>query len=1094
VSGEEHVRDDPDLAIARTATLSEGGSSNTLSAPTPEAGLRARGGLVGRYVVLSLLGTGGMGAVYAAYDPELDRKVALKLLRPDAASVDSVRLTREARALAKLAHPNVVSVFDVGTVGAEVFIAMEFIEGMTVTRWTQQRNRSVREILDLFLAAGRGLAAAHKAGLIHRDFKPDNMMVGSDGRVRVMDFGLARAVEPTAVLADDTPASDSQVHSDPRLTREGTLLGTPAYMAPEQWQGAQVEAWTDQFSFCVALWEALYGQRPFRGKTLHAIMHSVTTGEIDGLSRRKSKVPAFLRRVLERGLARTPAHRFPTMDDLLAAIARGQTRQRTAGVLIGVGAVGLIIAVILGVRTQRIAECESHGAEIAAVWNDEAKAALRATLLATEVSYAGSTYEKAVPQIDRWTASWSEMRTQVCREAQVDDTRSPALYALATACLDERRDALTGLLEVLGDSTATDVQLVLPAIAGLEQVAPCAERAILERRPEPPSGPGARRQVEALRREMMRIQGLLAAGRYEEGLVRAEALLTSAEALGYRPLAIEARAMVGNLAAHAELRDHGEEALRRVYLDAGGVGADDLAARAAVQLVSTVGVGQARPAEGLLWSLPAEVQIRRLGQERGLLGASLFNNLAMVHSAQSGFEEALQFNQQALAIREEVLGPDHPEVATTLNNLAVVQRALGSYAAASASYERALAIGEAALGPDHPSVATTLNNLGLLYLTQGLYSQSQSAFERALKIRRAALGPQHIEVATTLNNLGYLQYIRGAYSEAQELLEQALAIREADLGPDHRDVATTLSNLGLVRLTRGDTEGAQARFKRAFAIRERVLTPGHPGMASIYNNLGVLSHALGDHEEAQLLLEKGLMIRRGKFGAHHLDVALSLQSLAAVRDALGASDEAITLAREALSTAESVLGAEHPEVANFLNALALIQLPHDPGAAQALADRALAISLRTKGAQHPVTALSLYILGRAQLDAGAPAEATARLHEALTVWETNLGPDVPEVADALTSLAAVATRRGNPEEAVPLLERALQIRQRPGHRGDKLGATLFDLARALHDSPAGHGRDLDRARELAMQAAEALSTAGPARQGELAAVMAWLER
>ncbi len=1083
-----------DLGVARTATLSAGGSANTLSAPVSDAGLRARGGLVGRYVVLALLGTGGMGAVYAAYDPELDRKVALKLLRPDAATLDSVRLTREARALAKLSHPNVVSVFDVGTVGAEVFIAMEFIEGMTVTRWMQQRARSVREVLDLFTAAGRGLAAAHKANLIHRDFKPDNMMLGSDGRVRVMDFGLARAVEPAEVAVDDTLASDSHGQADLRLTREGTLLGTPAYMAPEQWQGGQVEAWTDQFSFCVALWEALYGRRPFRGSSLHALMHSVTQGEIEVVSRRKSHVPTYLRRVLERGLARAPAHRFPTMDALLAAIARGQTRQRTAGVLIGLGAAGLILAGFLGARSQRVAECEAHSAEIAGVWSGEARAALRDTLLATGVSYAGSTYEKAVPQLDRWTASWSEMRARVCTEARIDGTRSSALYELATACLDERRDALAGLLEVLDDSSATDVQLVLPAIAGLEQVAPCAERGILERRPEPPDGPGARRQVEALRRELMRIPGLLAAGRYGEGLGRAEALLTSAEAIGYQPLAIEARAMVGTLAAHAESLDHGEEVLRRVYLDAGGGGADELAARAAVQLVSVVGVGRARPAEGLLWALPAEVLVRRLGQERGLLGASLFNNLALVHSAQSNFEEALQFNEQALAIREEVLGPDHPEVAATLNNLAVVQRALGSYVSASASYERALAIGEAALGPDHPGVATTLNNLGLLYLTQGIYPQSQSAFERALKIRRAALGARHIEVATTLNNLGYLQYVRGAYGEAQDLLEQALAIREAALGPDHREVATTLSNLGLVRLTRGDHEGARALFKRAFTIRERVLQPGHPGMASIYSNLGVLSYTVGDHDEAQRLQEQALAIRKEKFGPHHLDVALSLKHLAAVRDAQGAGDPAIALASEALAIAESALGSEHPDVAIFLNALAQIQLAHDGDAALALAERARTLSLRTKGPNHPATALALAILGRAHLDRGALTEADARLAEALAIWETSLGPDVPEVADALVSLAEVALRRGEAERAVPLLERALQIRQRAGTPAHKLGAALFALARALRDCPVGHGRDLPRARLLATRATAALRDAGPARQTELAAVEAWLKQ
>jgi tetratricopeptide (TPR) repeat protein/predicted Ser/Thr protein kinase len=1111
VSGSEHMQDAQIPEGPRTATFSEGGGSDAVTGPVSATGttmgrslepwgpggatgLRVRGELVGRYVVLSLLGTGGMGAVYAAYDPELDRKVALKLLRPNAAAVDSVRLLREARALAKLAHPNVVSVFDVGTVGAEVFIAMEFIEGATVTRWLRQRKRSVREVLDLFLAAGRGLAAAHAAHLIHRDFKPDNMMVGGDGRVRVMDFGLARAVEPADVPVEDTLASDSQPVADVRLTREGTLLGTPAYMAPEQWQRGQIEAWTDQFAYCVALWEALFGRRPFRGGSLYTLMLSVTNGEIDAPSRRGSRVPAFLRRVLERGLSRAPEQRFPTMDALLAAIARGQARQRTGWVLVGLGTIGLVILMFLGVRTQRAAECDAHGAQIAEVWNDEAKAALRATLVATDVSYAGSTYEKAVPQIDRWTATWSVMRTRVCREAQIDGTRSPELYELSTACLDDRRDALAGLLEVLGDSTATDVQLVLPAIAGLEQVGPCAEQGLLERRPEPPSG-GARQQVEALRRELMRVQGLLASGRYGQGLARAEALLASAEALGYRPLAIEARAMVGNLAAHAELLDHGEEALRRVYLEAGSGGVDELAARAAVQLVSTVGIGRARPAEGLLWSLPAEMLIRRLGQERGLLGASLFNNLAMVHSVQSAFEQALRFNEQALAIREEVLGPDHPEVATTLTNLAVVQRALGSYDAASASYGRALAIGEAALGPDHPSVATTLNNLGLLYLTQGLYGQSQSALARALAIRQTALGAQHIEVATTLNNLGYLHYIRGNYREAQDLLERALAIREAALGSDHREVATTLSNLGLLRLTLGDHEGARALFTRTFTIRERALTAGHPGMGSIYNNLGVLSHARGDHEDAQKMLAKALAIRKEKFGPKHLDVALSLHSLAAVRDAQGAGEEGLTLAREALTIAESVLGPEHPDVANFLNALALVQRSRDRDAARALAGRALDISSRTRGTQHTVTAVSLYLLGAVHLDRGELTEAQVRLAEALTIWETGLGPDVPEVADALVSLGEVELRRGAADIAVPLFERAVRIRRlRAGVRGHKLGLALFGLARALHDSPPGRGRDVDRARILAMEAAEAFRAAGAAAQGDLAAVESWVAR
>src|SRR5579863_1211307 len=277
------------------------------SAPTDTAAVPlGRGAIIGRYVVLGLVGRGGMGEVYAAYDPELDRKVAVKLLRVKAGNGVSLsegrqRTLREAQAIARLSHPNVVVVFDVGTFDEKVFIAMEFVDGNTVTFWLEQQARSWQEILRVFIAAGRGLIAAHEKGLVHRDFKPDNVMVGKDGQVRVMDFGLARqmpertlrsarprpttpsrgslkvasetlALEPgTLVLNEDSNGSGPGQSSvsglfDARLTRTGAMMGTPAYMAPEQFFGAPTDARTDQFSFCVSLYEALYGERPFEGR------------------------------------------------------------------------------------------------------------------------------------------------------------------------------------------------------------------------------------------------------------------------------------------------------------------------------------------------------------------------------------------------------------------------------------------------------------------------------------------------------------------------------------------------------------------------------------------------------------------------------------------------------------------------------------------------------------------------------------------------------------------------------------------------------------------------------------------------------------
>ncbi|HEY8210865.1 MAG TPA: serine/threonine-protein kinase, partial [Myxococcaceae bacterium] len=306
--------------------------------PARQAEALAPGDTLGRFVVLARQGSGGMGVVYAAYDPELDRKVALKILRSDydrsLTAELRTRLLREAQAMARLSHPNVIPVYDVGTVGAQVFLAMEFVEGSTLTRHQRAipRDRSQwRAVVSLYLQAGHGLAAAHAAGLIHRDFKPDNVLVSRDGKqVRVVDFGLARpeAMGAEPDLSDELPSPPrpSERPSEGRqpgskpvletpLTQAGMLVGTPAYMSPEQLSGRAVDARTDQFSFCVALWEALHGERPFKGTNAKEIAQAIQGGKPTGPP--GAKVPAHLRRLLLRGLAGDPDRRYPGMEALL---------------------------------------------------------------------------------------------------------------------------------------------------------------------------------------------------------------------------------------------------------------------------------------------------------------------------------------------------------------------------------------------------------------------------------------------------------------------------------------------------------------------------------------------------------------------------------------------------------------------------------------------------------------------------------------------------------------------------------------------------------------------------------------------------------
>jgi serine/threonine protein kinase len=312
----------------------------------------AQGTRVGRYVVEDLIGRGAMGTVYAARDPDLDRTIALKLLRSDAFSERARhemrgRLLREAKAMARLSHPEVIAVHDVGSFGDQLFVAMEYVDGGTLRQWRHERHRSYDEVLAVYERAGSGLAAAHEAGLVHRDFKPDNVLVSRDGRVRVTDFGLARAVDAGASAGLAVAVANRDGGPTVTLTRSGTLLGTPAYMAPEQLRGLPADARSDVFSFCVSLYEALYGERPFGGRSVTDLQAAIERGELRAAPL-MTRVPKWLRLELLRGLRTDPDARFPSMRELLNALRAGgaRNRRRTTRV-IAVVATGAVLALVL---------------------------------------------------------------------------------------------------------------------------------------------------------------------------------------------------------------------------------------------------------------------------------------------------------------------------------------------------------------------------------------------------------------------------------------------------------------------------------------------------------------------------------------------------------------------------------------------------------------------------------------------------------------------------------------------------------------------------------------------------------------------------
>jgi len=333
-------------AIGYEATLSPGSSLE--DGPAVRLGGQSDRERVGRYRVIATLGSGGMGRVYEAVDDRLDRSVAVKVLHQYLSEQHRGRLVREAQALARLSHPNVVHVYEIEADDDETFVVMELVRGRTLQEWSQQEPRpSWRACVEIYRQAGAGLAAAHAEGLVHRDFKPGNAIIDAKGRVRVLDFGLVRQAGEREPVAAASPAAAGVGDGvDPCLTTTGTVLGTPAYMAPEQMSGHDVDARSDQFSFCVALYEAVYGERPFRGNTLEALMVALGAGRIEPAPKRTA-VPAKLRRALLRGLASAPEQRFTAMDALLAELERLLVPRTTRWLALGL--VGALAAVGLGV-------------------------------------------------------------------------------------------------------------------------------------------------------------------------------------------------------------------------------------------------------------------------------------------------------------------------------------------------------------------------------------------------------------------------------------------------------------------------------------------------------------------------------------------------------------------------------------------------------------------------------------------------------------------------------------------------------------------------------------------------------------------------
>ncbi len=694
----------------------------------------ANGSSLGRFVILGLVGRGAMGEVYAAYDANLDRKIAIKLVgsSDDAEGQASRgRLMREAQAAARISHPNVVVVYEADTLGDRVFIAMEFVDGHTLGYWLQAKRRTWLEILDVFIPAGRGLAAAHDKDLVHRDFKPDNVMVSRNGQVRVMDFGLARwgatldadpqgpVADPTAEMGptlrvEDTaridPEATQAINSsarttapatlaamDQKLTRTGTLMGTPAYMSPEQFRGRLADARSDQFSFCVALYEALFNARPFGGRTLVELADCVVRGRLVEPPE-SDTVPSWLRAALKRGLSVNPEDRFPSMNDLLNEIDRRPGAAKTG---FASGAAARLDGIwTLPVEGER-GEPGKRGESALALALPPEKDEVHRAFLATGKAYAEATFDRTRSLLDRYVERWSSLYVDACEATHLRGEQSTEVLDLRVECLMEGLRDLTALCRLFRAATGEVVENAVSAAMALPPPERCRNIELLRAVVRPPTDATTQEAVTRLRARTGDLRALLRVGRYRDALEQCEPTVEEARRLAYGPALAEVLLLQGILHNDAGRADAAVACLEESIWSAELARDDEVAAEAATYIVYTTGYLQARFDLAEIWCRHTEMLLRRMGEHDDLWGWYL-NNRAGMRRAQGDLGRAIEDAREAIAAKTRAFGSDSPDVGLTFCNLSGYLIEAGSITEGIEASAGAIEILAAGLGPEHP--------------------------------------------------------------------------------------------------------------------------------------------------------------------------------------------------------------------------------------------------------------------------------------------------------------------------------------------------------------------------------------------------------
>ncbi|AKT41807.1 protein kinase domain-containing protein [Chondromyces crocatus] len=805
------------------------------AAPLPPP-LVARGAAIGRYLVVERVGVGAMGQVFSAYDPELDRKVALKLLRPSSRSEQDeagrrARLGREAQTLAKLSHPNVVTVFDVGTWEQQLFVALEFVAGGSARDWIARAPRTWRDVVRLWVQAGRGLAAAHAAGVVHRDVKPDNVLVRDDDRAQVTDFGLA---------ADTRPSDTAHAARDLGLTETGALLGTPAYMAPDQLEGAPATEASDQFGFCVSLWEALYGSRPYEGTTIPELVKAArkgppraplsaassddpaSPGDVASLDATTTSaaarpppppagVPLAVRRLLQRGLHPDPGQRHPSMTALVDALERVTQRPRRVGLAVVLGSVAVAAAALFVTGftrpVQRHPACVLAEERQQAGWDDAARTTLRETFERTGLSYARQAWELVDGAVSARAEAWRGERAEAC-EAVVDTKAPDPLFRARMACLDERLAELTAAVEVLALGGAASVNHAAKVMSHLPPLGACAGVSA-ENAPAGPCAPCVAAHADVERARVFR-----ELGRFED----AERITREALERPATPELSEARAALRLEHARALEAlgriDDAERELLDAAVAAEEVGSRAVAGEAFIELGYLVGYQRSRPDDGERWTRLADA----LSAEEGPVAERVASVRGVIAARRGNLPGAETHFRAAEALIQKRLGPAHPQRARALSNLAnsLVHQARFDEALPLLRTSHELIV--AALGADHPDAFQALNSWGAALGNSERFQEAVPVFEQVLAGYKRTLGATHPRLGTAALNLAEAHFRLGHHAEARTFYVEAADAWERALGAETADRALALAGLTQVHVAEGRCAEGLAKAEEALGI------------------------------------------------------------------------------------------------------------------------------------------------------------------------------------------------------------------------------------------------------------------------------------